>query len=588
VPAHAHIDRRRSVLAGGPSAVSFALLLLVAYLVLLPIVVTVVGSLTSAPTGVLAEWTLVNYRRALAAPSLRSSAIATFVFSGSTTALTTVLAAMLGLAVERTRTRTRPLLIGLVLIPVVMPGVVLATAWSTLANPRVGLLNQLGLLLGRTEPFVNAHSMPVMILAETAENLPLAFLLVAVALRHLDPSLEEAAQMAGASWWWSVRTVTLPVIRPALLTAALLTFLRSIGSFTVPLVLGVPGGIRVLATEVYLASRLFPSDAGTAAAFAVLHLGIAGLAFVAYQRTTRHAASFTTISGRSAHAGARDATRGSGLLGVTCLVILVAMIALPVLTVIVSSLQPGPVRVGTLRVDSLTWDNYRWVATSTLVRRAVRNSLVAGIGASCVVVMLGALIAWVSARGRGAARRSLDTIASLPLAVPGSVLGVALLWWYLVIPNPFYATLWLIGLAYVTAFLPYAVRALAIAVGQVHVELEEASTMSGASRGRTFLRIVLPIVAPGALATALYVLTRTLRALALPAMLAGPGDEVVAVLIYELHETLRYHEMHALGLSTTLLVLLLVITARGVVAVPGRVRRASARRGPAAMLEAER
>jgi iron(III) transport system permease protein len=175
------------------------------------------------------------------------------------------------------------------------------------------------------------------------------------------------------------------------------------------------------------------------------------------------------------------------------------------------------------------------------------NNVVVGGLASVVTVVIAAIVAWVSTRSRLRWRRLLDILATAPIALPGTVLGLALLWWYLIVPLPIYATRWLVGIAFVTAFLPYAVRAAAALLGQLSPALEEASAMSGAGWSRTFARIVLPLVAPGLIAAWLYVVARTFTSLALPALLAGPGGEMLPSVVYDLYESARYSELNALG-----------------------------------------
>lgn len=237
-------------------------------------------------------------------------------------------------------------------------------------------------------------------------------------------------------------------------------------------------------------------------------------------------------------------------------------VVLPFTVVVYASLLPyyTPPTAGIW--EQLTLDNYRYVLfEAPAVGRAVRNNIVAGLGASVAAVTLAALISWVLLRGRTRLRGWLDAIAFAPIALPGIVLGLAVMWFYLTVPVPIYASLWIIGVAYVTAYLPYALRATHASMSQLDRELEESSAIAGARWGYTFRRITLPLVSSGLLVGLVYVFSRTLKTLSLPVLLGGPGNEVLPVLIYDLYESGRYPELNALGV-----LMFIVLTIGGLLA----------------------
>lgn len=557
----------------------FGLILLaviVVYLTVVPVGAAVWASLRSTPIGVDGPLTLANYRAALTSAGLAATVRNTAVFAVNSTILAVAFGTYLAYLTERTDVAARRLLYVLALVPVVVPGVLTTIAWSLLLNDRIGLVNLAVMgLTGRTEPVVDAHTMTAMVLVDAADSFTLPFLLMAAAFRSMDPALEEASHVAGASRWVTLRRVTLPLLAPALGASALLVLIRTLDTFQTPAILGLPAGIRVMATEVYVAARLFPTDVNLAATYAVLYLAIALLCLAWYLSVTGDVRRFATITGRGyrPHRLRLGSTRP--LHTVVAFAVLIVAVIVPLLVMLYASLLTyyRPPSAGI--AQELTLRSYERVLTQTpLVRRAARNTLQAGLGSSVVAVLLGATLAWASLRARSRWTRALDGLATAPIAFPGLVLGVALLWFYLVVPLPVYATLWVVSIAYVTAYLPYTLRASQAALNQLAPELEEASAVAGASWPRTFSRIVIPLLAPALLAGGLYVLTRTFHNVSLPILLAGPGNEVLPVIVFDMQQRARFPELNALGMLMVMALLLITTTAQLLLALRRRwVRR---------------
>ncbi len=530
---------------------------LVGYLVLVPVAMVVWGSLRTVPAGVEGALTLENYWAALTSPALGTSVRNTVVFGTSSTVVACVIGTYLAWVTERTDAPLRRTIRVVVLVPLVVPGILTTVAWSLVLNERTGIANAVLALVGVEEPVFDAYTMSAMIWVDGTDSITLPFLLMAAALRSMNPTWEEASQICGAGHRTTVWHITLPLMRPAMLASALLVFITTIGNFAVPAAIGLPGGIRVLATDVYLAARSFPADTNLAATYAVVYLLIALGGLWLYHRAVRSSEGFATIGGKGY--GSRRLRLGGGrrLHATVAVTLLAVTVLVPLLVMVYASLLPY-YTPPTMEVwGDLTLRNFRWVLfESAVIERALVNNVVAGGVAAVVTVLLASTIAWVVLRTPLRGRYLLDALASAPIAFPGTVLALALMWLYLVLPIPVYATMWIIGIAYVTAFLPYALRATHATLAQVDVALEEASTVAGAQWRSTFLRIVLPLISTGLFVGFVYVFARTFKVLSLPVLLAGPGNEVLPVLIYDLYEIGRYPELNALGvlLSTFLLV----------------------------------
>jgi iron(III) transport system permease protein len=212
----------------------------------------------------------------------------------------------------------------------------------------------------------------------------------------------------------------------------------------------------------------------------------------------------------------------------------------------------------------LTLENYKNLWTLSLVRRAMWNSFVLGITSSTITMVLTAIVAWIIVRTRWRGKGSLDFLAFSPIAMPGLVLGIAILWLYLVLPVPIYGTLWILLIAYVTKYLPYGMRACSASMLQIKKELEEASEASGASWPHTFRRIILPLLAPGFVAGWIYVITHSFRELSTSIMLYRSGTEVISIVLFELWDGGQYPQLAALGMILVGILIVISLIARAI------------------------
>jgi iron(III) transport system permease protein len=238
------------------------------------------------------------------------------------------------------------------------------------------------------------------------------------------------------------------------------------------------------------------------------------------------------------------------------------MVLLPVFVLLWNSVLPFYMRPSRQALSMLTLENYEFVLKLPKTTRAVINSIGLSMGSATIVVVMTSIIAWITVRSRVPGRWLLDNLASLPLIFPGIVMGVALIWVYLTLPIPIYGTIWILLVAYVTRYLPYGMRTSSAALLQVHRELEEAAETSGASWGRTFRSIILPLLQPALLAGWIYVVIVSIRELSSSILLWGPGAEVLSVYIFDLWQTGHPQELSALGLMMVVFLLILAIVSR--------------------------
>ncbi len=482
----------------------------------------------------LTDLTFANYVQAYANPTSYALLLNSFGFALGSTAVATVLGTTAAFLVERSDLRFRRAIPLLVLVPLVMPGVVKGVAWILLLSPSIGLLNQAWQAVFGG-PLLSVYTLAAMIWVDGVSMSPLAFLLIGAILRHMNPALEEAAAVSGASALQVLRRVTLPLLAPALAGVLVLLFLRGIESFEIPMLLGFNAGIFVFSTSIYHALRSsFPPEYGLGFAYSMSLIAIAGGALYLYQRTLRDAARYATVTGK-AYQPRRVALGAWRYLSWVFLAVygLVAIL-LPLAVLVWCSLlrfyrPPSPAALAAVSLN-----NYTQILADPRFAEVVRNTVILGLASGLGVMALAVLVSWFVHRTDMKARWLLEVVAFIPYALPSVAVGVAFMILFLSFPNPIYNTIWIIVLAYTVHYLPIASRFTHAAVVQVHKELEEAAWTSGASFWPTLRRIWLPLLAPAMLNGLVFVLVLSFKVMSIAAMLQGPDSLVLSVFLWNL------------------------------------------------------
>jgi iron(III) transport system permease protein len=537
---------------------------LVVWLALVPLVFLLWQSvLTPQTASVAAQYTLENFRTAYLSPETARLFLNSVTFALGAAALSLTIGTSLAWMNERTNTPFKTLFFALAIIPLVIPGILFTVSWIMLASPKIGIINLvLQTLTGTDAVFVNIYTMTGMIWVDGLHYSPMAFLLMTAAFRSMDPALEEQAAMSGASVLQVARRITLKLAWPAALGSALILFVRSIESFEVPALLGLPVGIHVYTSSIYQAIHEYPSQIGLAAAYAVTLLLLTSLGIYAQSRLSRQGARFSTVTGKGFRPRTIDLGRWRYLTAAIFILYFVIIVLLPFLVLVWSSLQKFYSAPSWAALSRVSLDSYRAVLDYPNFGATVWNSLVLAVGSATTVMLVSAVISWIVVRTKMPGRWMLDNLASLPLVFPGLVLGLAIMVCYLTIDIGIYGTLWIMFIAYVTRFLPYGMRYNSASMLQIHKELEESAAMSGASWGLTFRRVVLPLLKPGLLAGWIYVMIVSIRELSSSILLYSPGSEVVSIMIWELWQNGQYVELSALGVMLILALFCLVLLAQ--------------------------
>ncbi|HEY7322334.1 MAG TPA: iron ABC transporter permease [Candidatus Binatia bacterium] len=538
--------------------------LFVLYLAGVPLLMLLYGSIRSAPIGEPgATFTLQNYVNAYFDKEFYFLFLNSIYYAVGTCIVTFLIGTYLAWVSERTNTPFKKLFLVMALIPFIIPGILSTISWILLLSPKIGLINLVVKeLLGLESAPFNIYSMWGMIWAESIHLYPLVFLLMSAAFRNMDTSLEEAALTAGSSTLTTFRKVTLPLMRPAMFSVLLIIFIRGIEAFEVPALVGVPAKISVFTTKIFLAIHQFPSDFGLAGAYAVTLLLISTAGVLIYGRVTRKEERYATVTGKGYRPRVIDL---GGWKYVTCgisLLIFLLAVIFPIFVLLWSSFIPYYGVPSRELMGKMTWANFQYIVNYPLALTAFKNSFYLSVGSATFVMLLTSIIAWITVKTKLPGRALLDNMTFIPIAMPGIVLGVSLIWVYLTLPIPIYGTIWVLLLAYVTKFMPYGIRAASASMIQINKELEEASLTAGGTWFQTFRKVVLPLLMPGFTAGWIYISIIALRELSTSILLYSYNSTVLSIMAFDLWEGGQYTYVCALGVLMVLLLLVMAFTAR--------------------------
>jgi iron(III) transport system permease protein len=541
------------------------LILLLAYQVVIPFVMIIWTSLKVARPGeadfLNLSFTLANYARAYGSAAFWRTVGNTLAFALAATLLAFVIGAFMAWVVGRTNT---PLArwVGVMLIArIVIPGILITIAWILVASPNIGLANQMLRTLTGVRNVFNIYTFWGMVWVQALEMVPLIFLLLSAAFQGMDPRLEEASSMTGAGNWRTLARISLPLVLPAVGAALLLLFLTTIESFEVPLLMGTRAGVRVFTTEIFYDTSRTPIDWGLASTYAMALLVVAIALLFVYTRLVRHGERYQTITGKDFRPRRLDLGPWRWLTCAAALLLVFLITGVPFLTMLYASLLPFYQAPSAAAFDSMSLANYWSLFDSSKTVMPMINSTILGPTVATAVVLVVALIAYFVQKTRIPGRHVLDFLGFAPIAIPSVVLGATFFWFYLLVPLPLIGTLMIIGLAYLTKYMPSALRFVSASMMQIHAELDEAAQVAGVSWGRNFFRVTLPLLKPGLLAAWFWVMVHAYRELTIALMLARSQNRTAAVVIFDLWE-----EGSFLLLSAFAVLMFLVLMALGAIA----------------------
>lgn len=449
------------------------------------------------------------------------------------------------------------------LAPMFVPAFVAALSWSLLASPASGLLNVLLRDLG-LPPLLDVYSIPGMMFVLGAYYAPYVFVLVSSALSLMSADMEEAAMTHGASLGTAIRRITMSLATPALLGSTFLVFILSLENFPVAQFLANPASIDTLPTYIYRYMNSSPQRGNEAAAVALLLVALV-LVLTFVQRKILAGKDYTTVSGK----GARQKQLSLGVLRVP-LLIGVALyfgitVVLPMLGLIVTAAYSSPYIAsitGMLERGTFSLERFIEPLGESMILGAAANSTIVSICVAVAATVLAFAFTYIVHRTRVRGRSVLEFLSMVPLAVPAIVLGLGLLWTWLVIPLPIYGTLAILVVAFLAVQMPQAYRGMSSSMLQVSRELEESAVVHGSSRARAVLTITAPLMRTGIGSVFVLMLMLSMRELAVPLFLYNTNTRLLSIVIFDEYENGAMQSAAALGIWYCLLIGALALLAR--------------------------
>jgi iron(III) transport system permease protein len=503
--------------------------------------------------------TLENYRTIFLDPVTYRLLGNTLVYAGGSVLEALFIAFVLAWTTERSDIRWSNVIRTCMFISLALPPLAITFGWILLLNPGNGAINVfIRNITGIREGPFDIYTMELMIFISGLALAPTMYVMLCGVLRNMDPQLESAAQVAGSNRLAVFRHVTLPLVVPGLLSVVIYSSMLMVQVFDTPLVIGLTAGVPVLSTRIYTLSS--PEGAlpeyGLAATFGVFLLALAAAFMWGYFRAIGASEKFHVVTGR----GFRPRKIELGRWRYIAIVFAIAYFGLtlpPLLTLLWTSLLRFYEVPSLEALRQLTLANYETVLNLGVVKRAIGNTIVLVLSTATITMVLASTISWCSIRGRSRWSRWLDLLAFAPMAVPGIVMGVAVLLAY--IHTPLYGTIWVIVLAQVTVALPFGTRTMNGALVQIHKDLENAASASGATWVTSLKTILLPLLLPHFLNGWLWTVAHSMRDLTIPFLLRTTENVVISPTLLQLWNTPNYPGASALAILMIFALMALVV-----------------------------
>ncbi|MCI2266268.1 ABC transporter permease [Sediminivirga luteola] len=517
---------------GGPSWLTLLLWLFCLFFIVLPLGTVVVIGVGS---GRLPE---------LAAADVVRATVNSLVSSLTSGLAAVALATVLVVLIEHTELPGRRVLRVLALSPLLVPPFIGAISWSGVFGPMSPLNRAAAEVLDR--PLWNIYGGDGVIFLLTVHSYPVAYLIIAAAAARVPADMEQAARVSGAGTRRVLGDVTLPLIRPALLSAFVLTAVSNLADFGIPALIGTPERYETLATLAYryVQSGTVERPLQLVACIGVLLLLLVAAGLFAMQRTGRRA---DLEAGESASAPAPLSLAAPWLVSPVVWLVVLGLTVLPLAALLQQALIPAP---GVpLSLETVTLANFERVLESPWTVDGARTSITLAAGAALITGTAGLLIGTLATRARTPGSGPLRQIALLPQAVPGIIVAVG---WLILAPSlGLFNSPWLILCAYVMAFLALVVQAVEAPLRSTPAALEEAARISGAGALRSFVDVSMRMALPAARAGAILVLLTAVRELTISALLLAPNVQTLGVVIFNLQQSGAYGTAAALSVIVT-------------------------------------
>lgn len=492
-----------------------------------------------------------HYVEALTDPQLRKAFWNTVVMAFWVGIGSVAVGAPLAWLTARTDVPAPGLIRALVLASFVTPPFLGAFAWVMLAGPNAGAVNELWrAVTGAESALVNIFTMPGLVFVVAIYTFPYVYVMISNTLELIASELEEAGSILGASRFAVARTITLPLVAPAMMSGFILSVLQALALFGSPAILALPAGFHTITTQIW-GMFAYPPRIETAAAVSVPLL-VATALLLYMQKRLLGRRGYAAVGGKGGQRRRIALGRWRWPAFAGCLAVMACAVFLPYTILAKAAFSRA-------WAQPLTWDNFtlrNWSFTffdygST--QEAIVNTLELGVMSACVGAALAALLAYVARRKVIIGHQLVAFLALAPIVIPGVVLAVALFIAYTRPPLLLYGTLWILFLAYVTKEMPVGYSQADATFRTIPAELEEAGRILGAGRLRVFGEVTAPLARSGIIASWCFIFIGVIRELSASIILFTPGTKVMSVVMFDLKEEGQFGAIAVLGIFMLLM-----------------------------------
>ena len=537
------------------TALVCALILFLAY----PLALLLIKSFVISRPGQANVWSIRGWVEAFTDPGLALAIGNTFYLAFVRVVVTTILAIFFAWLVTRTDVPLKNFIELTLWLGFFLPLLPMTMGWIMLLDPYNGLINT-GLVkfFGLAKPPFDIYSYGGIIWCHIAFSTSVRFLLLTPAFIAMDAALEDAARASGSNNIGVLMRITVPILAPAVLASTALGFIRSLESLEIEMVLGIPAGIYVVPTKIWDYIHWEPPLYERATALCSIFLGFIVL-LIWLHRIFLRGKEFTTVSGRSYLVRAFSLGRWRWFACGISLLFIGIMIVLPLVALMMGTFMEFFGNFGTEKV----WTVHHWTAvfTDPVFLRALKNTLVLGLGAGVLGTLLYSVISYIIVRTRMAGRNLIDVLSWLPWALPGVLISLALLWAVLGSGDYvklLYGTVGLLVLAIIIKEMPLGTQIIKASTLQISKELEEASSTAGAGRLAGFWRIILPLLRPTMVAVGTIVFISAARDIPTVIFLATNQSRTLSLLMLDYIADANEEKAAVLGVLIVLLIFALL------------------------------
>lgn len=533
-----------------------ALIAVLAFLVLNPLLRLILSSFQEADSGRL---TFANYVAAYGNVRHLEALANSLQLGGGVAIMATIFGVPLAWAISRTDMPAKGFIRLMVFAAFIIPPYLGAVGWILLAGPNSGWLNKIWMAsTGASHGVFNIYSMTGLILVVAVTSFPYTFLFTNSALDLVSSEMEDAARVLGAGTMRTTLRITLPMVAPAILGGAIISFLEAISLFGTPALIALPARFNVVSTQLWQFFE-YPVRVEEAAAYSMPLLLITLLMFWV-QRTILGRKGYATVTGKGGERRIIPLGRWRWAMLGYALLVCALSVFLPMFVLIQAAFSKAWGRG--LSIQNLTLDNFNYLLfDQTQAKQTILNTFVYSGVTAFAAIVLALAIAYVVNRKLVPGSNLLSFLCMAPFVIPGIVLAIGFYAAYTAPPFALYGSATILVLAFVARFLPIAYTSSASGLKSINPEMEEAVRILGGSRLLAIRRVLVPLLKTSIAGAWILVFIPATRELSSAIFLVGPHTRVISVMLFDLSEEGNFEVLSALGVI--LLVATLVIAGIG-------------------------